>query len=136
MKTVVDEILANGFKCVVVGGNDNRNESFYEQVFTIQNENCENLIDKFTCRLHACLTAHANGFIGIGSCFSVISAIFEIPSLLFYPISWKSWVEGTNPNESYSVIAEKFCQNKFEIEYFENPSCDTKQKVKLFLDKI
>lgn len=136
LQAVINTITANGYNCIIVGGNDNKTTSYYQQKFDYSGLNCINLLDKFTCRLHSHLTAHAAGFIGVGSCFSVIAAIFNVPSLLYYPLDMEWWINGTYPQKGIDVIADKFRKNKTPVEYFEKQQMPLQIRIRRFLDSI
>ena len=119
LKLLIELICACNYKCVIVGGNDNKTTNFYNQSVVCDNAGCINLIDRYTCRLHSALSASCDFFLGVGSCFSVISAIFNIKSFLFYPKNLKWWIDGEPPQKGVDVISQKFRQNKTKVEYME-----------------
>jgi ADP-heptose:LPS heptosyltransferase len=135
VQAIMNHIIASGYNCIIIGGSSNKN-SYQQKKFNYSSMNCINLIDKFTCRLHAHLTAHSKAFIGVGSCFSVIAAIFNIPSLLFYSKNMEWWVNGTPPQVGVDVISQKFRENKTQIEYFEKLSIPLQIKIRRFLENI
>lgn len=124
LNLLIDLICACNYNCVILGGNNNKTKNYYKQTISSKNENCINLIDAYTCRLHAALSANCDFFIGVGSCFSVTAALFNVKSFLFYPSNLKWWIEGKPPQKGVDVISQKFRENKNKIEYMEFLSKD------------
>ena len=134
LKKLVDIFIDLEYNVVILGGNsDLRKENL--QRFEHDNARCINLLDRFSCRLHAFLTAHADAFVGISSCYSVVAAAFGINSLIYYPLSLKWWAEGTPPQVGIDGFSQAFRDNNNIAEYFEQPSDTTDGLIKRFLSR-
>jgi ADP-heptose:LPS heptosyltransferase len=131
LKELISTIIDLGYYVILVGGNDNYNDCHYKQEFTYLNQKCINLINQFSCRLHAHFTAHSDAFIGVSSCFSVIATIFKIRSLIYYPISLKWWQEGSR---SLDLIAQSFRNNNFHHQFFEQQSLTIPESINKLLN--
>lgn len=112
------------FQIVLVGGSSIRHgeNRFIEESISLEDEQVHNLINKYSSRLHAYLSNHANIFIGSVSAYSVAAAAGGVKSLLFGPEhSQKELLFGSGPFElfrknstailpwnNYNIAVEKF----------------------------
>jgi hypothetical protein len=132
LKTLVDVIMELGFNCILLGGSSDTRYKM-NQPFSCPKPQFTDLRNRFTCRLHAHLTAHANAFIGVSSCYSPIAARFNVPSLIYYPSSLRWWQQGTPPQVGVDILSQAFRDNNNWAEFFEDPSTDTHSLISKFI---
>lgn len=130
---LITSIINLNYNCIVLGGNDDQRKCNLQKI-NFNHPKCINIIDKFSCRLHSFFAAHANAFVGVSSCYSVIASLFKVKGLIYYPISLKWWQQGTPPQIGIDGFSQAFRDSGFWAEFFEQPSTTTTQLITNFLN--